>query len=70
MSRNVERKVRLADSPAGTLCGDCDGVDSGHDGDGEVVDSGHDGDGDDVDSGHDGDGTFSDTSGKQNVTHE
>ena len=46
----------MADSPAGTLCGELDG--------------GGDGDGDGVDSGHDGDGTFSDTSGKQKVTQE
>ena len=61
MSRNVERKVRVADSPAGTLCGELDGAGNG-DGDGVY--------GDGADSGHDGDGTFSDTSGKQKVTQE
>ena len=63
MSRKVERKVRVADSPAGTYRSELDGAGNG-DGDGG------DGDGDGVDSGHDGDGTFSDTSGKQKVTQE
>ena len=68
----------MADSPAGTLCDELDGGGKG-DGDGVYgnCDSDHDGhgcdgigDGGDVDSGHNGDGTFSDTSGKQNVTQE
>ena len=46
MSRNVERKVRVADSPAGTLCGELDGGGKG-DGDGVYgnCDSDHDGHG-------------------------
>ena len=40
MSRNVERKVRVADSPAGTYRSE---VVSGGNGDGGDSDSGHDG---------------------------